>query len=80
MGEKNQTQLKEILIKTSQSLVETKHISKQLAELINYDSVITFIQSELGQLTIEHADRVKKEQAFSYLTPALKLFENNIAA
>ncbi|MBG9977360.1 helicase-exonuclease AddAB subunit AddA [Ruoffia tabacinasalis] len=80
LGEKNQTQLKEILIKTSQSLVETKHISKQLAELINYDSVITFIQSELGQLTIEHADRVKKEQAFSYLTPALKLFENNIAA
>lgn len=77
---KNRIEIEKILLKTSQNLVDDEHISDQLAKLINYDSVITFIESDLGQFTIKHAERVKKEQAFSYLTPALKLFERNIDA
>lgn len=71
------TEVKEELQRVTNSLIESGHIDKKMGELITFDHIVTFINSELGQFTIQHADKVRRELAFSYLTPADKIFRNS---
>jgi ATP-dependent exoDNAse (exonuclease V) beta subunit (contains helicase and exonuclease domains) len=62
--------LKELVV----SLVQEKRLAPQVAEKINLQKIITFYDSDLGQRILKEAEQVKREQPFSMLLPANRLF------
>lgn len=57
-----------------QALVLKGSLKEDDFDYLYKDKILTFLQSELGQLMIHHHDRLRREQPFSSLIPAPALF------
>ena len=55
-------------------LVSQQVIDEKLAEIINLDSIVWFYQTALGQQILSQAEKVHREQPFSMLKDARKIF------
>lgn len=58
---------------------QNAYLSEEMMNKINVDSIIQFIESDIGQLTISNAHNIRREQAFSYLTEAKTIFAENLS-
>ncbi|WP_125768022.1 helicase-exonuclease AddAB subunit AddA [Companilactobacillus furfuricola] len=59
-----------------EQLVNTKVLDEQVAQKIDLDSLVSFYQSDLGQMIISNHKQVLREYPFSILAPAEKLFNS----
>lgn len=69
-----QNQYAQRLNQEIQDLVSVGSLKEQDLDYLYIDKILTFLQSELGQLMIQHYDRLRREQPFSSLIPAPALF------
>ena len=66
----------EFIQETIQQLVETQFLEKEVAAVIPVDQVYHFFQSDFGQWIQEHQDLLKREQAFSHVVTAKRIFKH----
>lgn len=60
-------------------LVTNRHLSESEVAVIKFDSIAQFLETDEGQIMIKYAKDLKREQAFSYLLPAHKLFQQQVS-
>ncbi|MBG9983689.1 helicase-exonuclease AddAB subunit AddA [Aerococcaceae bacterium DSM 111022] len=61
-----------------ETLLKTRQITDSDLKIINQNHILNFLSSKLGQLLIQHQEKLKKEMAFSYSIPAQKLFKRQL--
>ena len=66
----------EFIQETIQQLVETQFLEKEVADVIPVDQVYHFFQSEFGQWIQEHQALLNREQAFSHVVTAKRIFKH----
>ena len=66
----------EFIQETIQQLVETQFLEKEVAAVIPVDQVYHFFQSEFGQWIQEHQALLNREQAFSHVVTAKRIFKH----
>ena len=66
----------EFIQKTIQQLVEMQFLEKEVAAVIPVDQVYHFFQSEFGQWIQEHQALLNREQAFSHVVTAKRIFKH----
>lgn len=67
-----------ILNEEVERLISEEYLDRSKAEVIQFDKISEFLLSELGQLVIKHSNRLKREQAFSFLLPANQLLKSRL--
>ena len=65
----------EFIQETIQQLVETQFLEKEVAAVIPVDQVYHFFQSEFGRWIQEHQALLNREQAFSHVVTAKRIFK-----
>ncbi|AEV96060.1 helicase-exonuclease AddAB subunit AddA [Pediococcus claussenii] len=55
-------------------LVENRILSSEIAQKIKIKSILNFFDTELGRLMLGHASQVHREEPFSLLIPAKRIF------
>ena len=66
----------EFIQETIQQLVETQFLEKEVAAVIPVEQVYHFFQSEFGQWIQEHQALLIREQAFSHVVTAKRIFKH----
>ncbi|MDO4431673.1 MAG: helicase-exonuclease AddAB subunit AddA [Aerococcaceae bacterium] len=59
-------------------LIERQLLTAEMAQVVRLEAIVQFLESDLGQFVIEHAQQLRREQAFSYLLPAKWLFQQQL--
>lgn len=67
---------KESIEKELTTLVKKRLVDEQVAKRVPIDSILWFYESTLGRSLIEHPEKVKREQPFSMLLQAEKVFDH----
>lgn len=57
-------------------LVSRQTLTKEIAEKISVDNILRFLESDIGQFVIQHAEHLYREEPFAMLLPADQLFSN----
>lgn len=58
-----------------QELVDKRLVDPKVAKQVDVSAILWFYKTELGQLIIEHKEKVKREQPFSMLMAADEVFD-----
>ncbi|XJS11612.1 helicase-exonuclease AddAB subunit AddA [Aerococcaceae bacterium WGS1372] len=77
-AELNSEESKQIVEDKINNYREDGYLSDSLVDKINTESIIQFIESDIGKVTIENAHKIRREQAFSYLIEAKNIFGENL--
>ncbi|MGX7108543.1 helicase-exonuclease AddAB subunit AddA [Facklamia miroungae] len=72
----DQADYNQILQDQIHSMIERGLMEEEDRPHLYIETILNFLKSPLGQEMIQNADRLKREQAFSYLVPAKDLFAN----
>lgn len=59
-----------------EKLIDRKTLTKEIAEKISVDSIMQFLDSDVGRFIIENSGNLYREEPFAMLLPANKLFSD----
>lgn len=57
-------------------LVSRQTLTQEIAEKISVDNILRFLESDIGQFVIQHAEHLYREEPFAMLLPADQLFSD----
>ncbi|AXY25823.1 helicase-exonuclease AddAB subunit AddA [Suicoccus acidiformans] len=67
-----------ILQEANERMQAEGHLTAQEGAVLNLESIVAFLESNLGQVVINRHQHLHREKAFSYLLPAAKMFERAV--
>ncbi|MGG5369122.1 helicase-exonuclease AddAB subunit AddA [Enterococcus sp. AZ196] len=59
-----------------EELVSRQTLTQEIAEKVSVDSIMHFLDTNIGRFVIQHADRLYREEPFAMLMPADQLFND----
>lgn len=59
-----------------EELVSRQTLTQEIAEKVSVDSIMHFLDTNIGRFVIQHADRLYREEPFAMLIPADQLFND----